>query len=62
MVQEPGALSEGGGLYGPGLWALGLDPGRLVLVSARKGGEALRIADEAVRGWARATWTPPARP
>ncbi len=52
VVQEPGALSEGGGLYGPGLWALGLDPGRLVLVSAREGGEALRIADEAVRSGA----------
>ena len=52
VVQEPGALSEGGGLYGPGLWALGLDPGRLVLVSAREGGEALRIVDEAVRSGA----------
>ena len=52
VVQEPGALSEGGGLYGPGLWALGLDPGRLVLVSAREGPEALRIVDEAVRSGA----------
>ena len=52
VVQEPGALSEGGGLYGPGLWALGLDPGRLVLLSAREGGEALRIMDEAVRSGA----------
>ena len=52
VVQEPGALTEGGGLYGPGLWALGLDPGRLVLVSAREGGEALRIVDEAVRSGA----------
>ncbi|WP_174301156.1 ImuA family protein [Caulobacter sp. S45] len=52
VVQEPGALNEGGGLYGPGLWALGLDPGRLVLVNAREGGEALRIVDEAVRSGA----------
>ncbi len=52
VVQEPGALGEGGGLYGPGLWALGLDPGRLVLVAAREGGEALRITDEAVRSGA----------
>ena len=52
VVQEPCALSEGGGLYGPGLWALGLDPGRLVLVTAREGGEALRITDEAVRSGA----------
>ena len=49
VVQEPGALTEGGGLYGPGLWALGLDPGRLVLVTVREGGEALRVTDEAVR-------------
>ncbi len=52
VVQEPGALSEGGGLYGPGLWALGLDPGRLILVGAREGAEALRIVDEAVRSGA----------
>ncbi len=52
VVQEPCALAEGGGLYGPGLWALGLDPGRLVLVSAREDGEALRIVDEAVRSGA----------
>ena len=52
VVQEPGALSEGGGLYGPGLWALGLDPGRLVLVGAREGGDALRVVDEAVRSGA----------
>ena len=52
VVQEPGALNEGGGLYGPGLWALGVDPGRLVLVSAREGGDALRIVDEAVRSGA----------
>ncbi len=52
VVQDPSALREGGGLYGPGLWALGLDPGRLVLVSAREGGEALRIVDEAVRSGA----------
>ncbi len=49
VVQESCALSEGGSLYGPGLWALGIDPGRLVLVAAREGGEALRIVDEAVR-------------
>ncbi len=52
VVQEPCALAEGGGLYGPGLWALGLDPARLVLVSAREGGETLRIVDEAVRSGA----------
>ena len=52
VVQETSALLEGGGLYGPGLWALGLDPGRLVLVTARNGGEALRITDEAVRSGA----------
>ena len=55
VVQEACALREGGGLYGPGLWALGLDPGRLVLVTAREGGEALRIVDEAVRSGAVAT-------
>ena len=52
VVQEPCALAEGGGLYGPGLWALGIDPARLVLVSAREGGEALRVVDEAVRSGA----------
>jgi protein ImuA len=52
VVQEPCALQEGGGLYGPGLWALGLDPSRLVLVRAAEGGEALRITDEAVRSGA----------
>jgi protein ImuA len=52
VVQEHCALVEGGGLYGPGLWALGLDPSRLVLLTARDGGEALRITDEAVRSGA----------
>ena len=52
VVQEPGALVEGGGLYGPGLWALGLDPGRLVLVNAHEGRDALRITDDAVRSGA----------
>jgi protein ImuA len=52
VVQEPSALAEGGGLYAPGLWALGLDPARLVLVCAGEGGEALRITDEAVRSGA----------
>ena len=49
VVQEADALSEGGALYGPGLHALGLDPGRLALVRARDGAQALRMVDEAVR-------------
>jgi protein ImuA len=49
VVQEAEALREDGALYGPGLHALGLDPGRLALVSARDGAEALRVIDQAIR-------------
>ncbi len=52
VVQEQAALNEAGALYGPGLMALGLDPGRLALATARAGAEALRIVDEAVRSGA----------
>ena len=52
VVQERAVLAETGGLYGPGLNALGLDPGRLALVTARDGSEALRMVDEAVRSGA----------
>jgi protein ImuA len=52
MVQEAETLQEEGALYGPGLHALGLDPGRLALVSARDGAEALRVVDEATRSGA----------
>jgi protein ImuA len=36
-------------LYGPGLLAHGLDPARVVLVTARRGAEALWVAEEALR-------------
>jgi len=49
IVQEASALREGGGAYGPGLHALGLDPGRLILVQARDGAEVLRLINEALR-------------
>jgi protein ImuA len=49
VVQEARALHEGGELYGPGLHALGLDPGRVALTTARDGVQALRTVDEAVR-------------
>jgi len=49
IVQEASALREGGGAYGPGLHALGLDPGRLILVQARDGTEVLRLINEALR-------------
>jgi len=52
VVQEEGALTEGGGLYGPGLYALGLDPARIALVCARDGAMALRMVDEAARSGA----------
>jgi protein ImuA len=52
VVQERAVLAESGGLYGPGLAALGIDPGRLVFVVAHDGTEALRMVDEAVRSGA----------
>jgi len=52
VVQEEAALTEGGGLYGPGLHALGLDPARIALVCARDGAMALRMVDEAARSGA----------
>jgi len=52
VVQEDGAVTEGGGLYGPGLHALGLDPVRIALVDARDGATALRMVDEAARSGA----------
>jgi protein ImuA len=52
VVQERAVLAECGGLYGPGLAALGIDPGRLVFVAAHDGAEALRMVDEAVRSGA----------
>jgi protein ImuA len=52
LVQEAEAVREDGALYGPGLHALGLDPGRLALVQARDGAEALRVIDQAVRSGA----------
>jgi protein ImuA len=52
VVQEREVLAEAGGLYGPGLAALGIDPGRLVFVSANDGAQALRMVDEGVRSGA----------
>ena len=49
LVQETSALREGGGVYGPGLHALGVDPGRLILVQAHDGAEVLRLLNEALR-------------
>jgi protein ImuB len=40
-INEAGARRETGGLYGPGLAALGLDPGRIIQVAARNETEAL---------------------
>lgn len=39
---------EAGALYGPGLAAFGLDPGRLVIVTAKSAAEALWAAEEAL--------------
>ena len=54
IVQSAGAEREGGGLYGPGLAALGLDPARLVLVRVARSAEALQVMDEALRSGAAA--------
>ncbi len=40
-ISEAGSRREAGALYAPGLAALGLDPGRIVEVAARRPGEAL---------------------
>jgi|SRR5579875_1062444 len=48
VVQEISAVKETGALYGPGLHALGLDPGRLVFVATPNGTEALRVANDAL--------------
>lgn len=49
FVQEAEAGNEGGLLYGPGLHALGMDPDRWVMVTARDGPGVLRVVDEATR-------------
>lgn len=43
------AAHDLGGLYGPGLAMLGIDPKRLVVVSARDDREALWVTEEALR-------------
>lgn len=40
-ISEAGSRREAGELYGPGLLALGLDPGRIIEVAARNEAEAL---------------------
>jgi protein ImuA len=40
-ISEAGSRREAGALYAPGLAALGIDPGRIVEVAARRPGEAL---------------------
>ncbi len=48
-VQDTGSNVEAGGLYGPGLAGLGLDPGRVTFVSLRNTTDALRAGVEAAR-------------
>ena len=48
VVQEVSAFKEMGAFYGPGLHALGLDPGRLVFFVAPNGAEALRAVNDAL--------------
>ena len=50
MVQEASALREGGDIYGLGLHALGVDPGRLIFVQARDGAEVLKLLNETASG------------
>jgi protein ImuA len=52
IVQAASPAGEGGGLYGPGLKALGLDPDRLAVSTLSSAAEALRVADEALRSGA----------
>jgi protein ImuA len=51
-VQAAEAVRETGGLYAPGLQALGLDPDRVGVVWPRTGVDALRVVDEALRSGA----------
>ncbi len=48
-VYEDFAASEAGLPYGPGLWQMGLDPARLVLVAAPRALAALNALEEVVR-------------
>lgn len=52
IIQEADAVRENGALYAPGLQAMGVDPGRVLLVQPRGVDEALRIADDALRAQA----------
>jgi protein ImuA len=52
IIQSAAAEREGGGLYAPGLAALGLDPARLAVVRVRRVAEALQVMDEALRSGA----------
>ena len=45
-VSEAGAGREAGRAYGPGLACFGLDPGRLLVVTVEKPGEALWVFEE----------------
>lgn len=48
-VEEETALAEAGFPFGPGLAQFGLDPGRLVIVRARRAAEALWAVEEGLR-------------
>jgi protein ImuA len=48
-IQEASAAREAGAPYGPGLHALGVDPGRLVLIGAPCGAAALQAGFDALR-------------
>jgi len=48
-VSEATVLRETGRAYGPGLARFGLDPGRLLVVSVEKPGEALWVFEEGLR-------------
>lgn len=54
LVQEAGALRETGGVYGPGLQAMGVDPASVALLGVKSGAEALRAGDEAMKSGAAA--------
>lgn len=48
-VEEEMALAEAGFPFGPGLAQFGLDPGRLIIVRARRAEEALWAVEEGLR-------------
>jgi len=52
IIQTAMTAGESGGVYGPGLSALGLEPARVALVRVRNEIDAFRVIDDALRSGA----------